>query len=115
MSLRFQIFIGILVIILMLIIVNMVRTKKIDLRYAIGWLCLGAVILLLDIFPQIVFWSAELAGITLASNAVFFVSIIALVVLIYALTVSVSKLSAKSKRMAQEIALLREELERMKK
>jgi len=72
-------------------------------------------VLFLDIFPQIVFWLAKLIGISVASNAVFFVGFIMLIIMIYSLTVSVSNLSAKSKRMAQEIALLREEMEKYKK
>lgn len=115
MSIRLQLFIGIIVLILFLYIVNMVRKKRIDLRYALGWLFLAVLILILDIFPQIVLWIAELVGIEIPSNMVFFVGFLLLVIMAYALTVSLSRLSLKVKRLTQELALLREEMERMKK
>lgn len=115
MSLRLQIFIGIIILILLLFVANMVRNKKIDLRYALSWLCLGILLLILDIFPQIVFWLASLMGVEVPSNMVFFMCTILAIVLIYVLTVSVSRLSNKTKRLTQEVALLREEMERLKK
>ena len=114
MSLRLQIVIGFIVLAMILFIANMVRKKKIDLRYALSWLCLAVIILLLDVFPQIVFGFAELIGISVPSNMVFFVGFIFVVILIYSVTVSVSRLSLKVKRLTQELALLREEMERMK-
>ena len=114
MSLRLQIVIGLIVLAMFLFIANMVRKKKIDLRYALSWLCLAVIILVLDIFPKIVFSFAGLIGISVPSNMVFFVGFIFVVVLIYSLTVSVSHLSVKVKRLTQELALLREEMERMK-
>lgn len=115
MSLRIQIVVGVIVVVALLFISNMVRKKKIDLRYALGWMCLAVIILILDIFPQLVFGMAELMGITVPSNMIFFVGFVLLVVMIYSLTVVVSRLSAKTKRLTQELALLREEMERMKK
>ena len=114
MSLKLQICIAVLVLVMMFLIANMVRKKKIDLRYALGWLCLGAIVLILDAFPSILNNMAKILGVALPSNMVFMVGIIFLVVAIYMLTASVSRLSNKNKRLTQEMALLREELERMK-
>lgn len=114
MSLRLQIVIGIIIVLMFLFIVNMVRKKKIDLRYALSWLCMLLIVLVLDIFPQIVFRFAELIGIDIPSNMVFFVGFLISFVMIYSATVSVSRLSLRVKRLTQELALLREEMERMK-
>lgn len=114
MTFRLQIVIGMIAILALLMIANMVRKEKIDLRYALSWMCLTVIILVLDIFPQIVFVIADLMGISIPSNMVFFVGFILLVVMVYSVTVVVSRLSAKTKRLTQELALLREELERMK-
>lgn len=113
MSLKLQIFIGIIVVIMLGLIVNMVRQKKIDLRYALSWIGLGIIILILDIFPIIVFSFAEFIDISVPSNMVFLVGFMIAIVMIFLLTVSVSRLSTKSKRMVQEIALLREEVEKV--
>ena len=114
MPLRLQIFIAIIILVFLLYIVNKVRKKKIDLRYALSWLFMGFIVLILDIFPGIIVAFSELVGISLASNTVFFLGIVLLIILIFSLAVSVSNLSNKNKRLTQEIALLREEVERIK-
>lgn len=111
-NLRLQIIIGIIIFLLLLFIINMVRNKKVDLRYALSWMFLAVILLLLDVFPQIVYIIAELVGIETPSNMVFFFGFLFVVILVYSLTVSVSRLSIKTKRLTQEIALLRKELER---
>lgn len=112
MNIRLQIVIGVIIIGVLVLIVNMVRKKKIDLRYALSWICLAIVLLLLDIFPGIMEWMAELIGIKTPSNMVFFFGFLLLVIIIYSLTASVSRLSNKTKQLTQELALLREEMER---
>ena len=114
LSLRLQIVVGVIAVLALLFISNMVRKKTIDLRYALSWMCLAVVILILDIFPEIVFGIASLMGINVPSNMIFFVGFLLLIVMIYSLTVMVSRLSAKTKRLTQELALLREEMERIK-
>ncbi|MBE5940971.1 MAG: DUF2304 domain-containing protein [Lachnospiraceae bacterium] len=112
MELRLQIFIGIMVVAMLLAIANMVRKGKIDLRYALGWMGFAVFLLVLDIFPEIVFWFAELIGISIPANMLFLIGVILAIVMIYSLTVSVSNLSMKVKRLTQELALLRAELEK---
>lgn len=114
MNVRLQIVIGVIIVAMIFYIANMVRRKKIDLRYTLSWMCLGVVLLLLDIFPGIMEWLADLIGIKTPSNMVFFFGFILIVILVYSLTTSVSRLSDKSKKLTQEVALLREELERLK-
>lgn len=115
MSLRLQIVIGIVAVFALLFILNMVRKKKIDLKHALSWVFFAVIVLILDIFPQILFGIAELMGVTVPSNMIFLVGFILLIVIIYSLSVVVSKLAAQAKRLTQEIALLREEIERMKR
>ena len=111
MPLKLQISIAVILFIMIFIIANMVRKKKIDLRYALSWIVLVCLIFVLDLFPQIVFFLAALVGIKTPSNMVFFVGFILTVIMIYSLAVSVSHLSMKTKRLTQEMALLRKEME----
>lgn len=115
MTLRLQIIIGCIILLLFLFIMNMVRKKKVDLRYVISWLAILVVILMLDVFPQMLIQLADLFGIATPSNMVFFVGFLLLFILLYTATVTISKLSIKLERMTQEIAMLQNELEKMKK
>ena len=47
MNIRIQIIIGVIVIFALCIIVNMIREKKLELRYALAWLGVGIAILVL--------------------------------------------------------------------
>lgn len=115
MSLKLQLIIGLIIVFMMILIINSIRNKMIDLKYALTWLVLGIILFILDVFPNILFKMASLIGIEIPSNMIFFVGLIFVVVLIYSLTASISRLSNKVKRLTQEIALLREEMERLKK
>ena len=56
MNLRIQIIIAIVIIIALFVIVNMIRKKALELRYALTWLGVGAIVLVLDVFPGIMGW-----------------------------------------------------------
>ena len=72
MNIKIQIIIGIIVILALCIIVNMIRKKRLELRYALSWLCVGIAILVLDCFPQLIAWLSEKIGIASPVNMLFF-------------------------------------------
>lgn len=115
MTLRLQIIIGCIIVFLFLFIMNMVRKKKVDLRYVISWLVILVVILMLDVFPQMLIQLADLFGIATPSNMVFFVGFLLVFILLYTATLTISKLSIKLERISQEVAILQNELEKAKK
>ncbi len=112
MSIRLQILVGVLIVASLLIIANMVRKKKMGLKYALVWFFVGAIVLLFDIFPELLNWVTRLVGIDLPVNMLFFMGFAFSLLIIMTLTVSVSKLSERVKRLTQEMALLEAELKR---
>lgn len=108
MSLKIRLVILAGLLICVFLILNMVRKKRIDLRYALGWLLLCLLLLALDAFPQIIYMVARFLGIASPINMLFFLAFIFVTILIFGLTVSVSRLSAKMKKLAQELALAKE-------
>ena len=105
MNIRIQIIIGVIVIFALCIIVNMIREKKLELRYALAWLGVGIVILVLDCFPQVITWLAIKVGIASPINMLFFLGFCFSLVIIFILTVAVSRSSIRIKQLAQELAL----------
>lgn len=108
MALRFQIIIGVVLVLAMLLILQQVRKNKLNLRFALLWLLLGILMLIIDIFPEIVAFAAKALGMELASNLLFFLGICFTLILVFGLTLKVSKLSDEAKRLTQEVALLKE-------
>ena len=112
MNIRLQIIVGVLLVGSLLIIGNMVRKSKMELKYALAWFLVGGIVLIFDIFPQLLSWLANLMGVGIPVNMLFFMGFVFALLIIFSLSFSVSRLSGKVKRMAQEIALLKEELDK---
>lgn len=116
MNLRIQIIIAIVIIIALFVIVNMIRKKALELRYALTWLGVGAIVLVLDVFPGIMGWLAKIMGITLPSNMLFFLGFCFSLAIIFGLTIAVSRMSIRLKNLTQEMALyMKREEDRIRK
>lgn len=87
-------------------ILQMLRKKRLNLKYTLVWLFAGLCLVLATLFPEAVGGLARLVGIELASNFVFMlVGLFALLILL-SLTSIVSKQNAQIFRLAQNISLM---------
>lgn len=91
-------------------IVNMVRTKKLELKYALTWLLTSFSFVVMAVFPQTIYFVARILHIELPVNALFLCVIFLLLLMVFALTVAVSRQAIRIKKLIQEIGLLREEI-----
>lgn len=105
MNIRIQIIVAVIVIIALLVIINMIRRKRLELRYALAWLMVGVGTLILDCFPDLMNWLARKLGIVSPINMLFFLGFCFSLMIIFVLTVAVSRMSIRIKQLAQEIAL----------
>ena len=113
MSFRLQVIICAAVLAVLALLIRMIWKRKIDLRYALPWLCLCVGMLILDFFPGITSWLAELMGVSLPINMMFFLGFCFCLLIIFMITMSLSRMGRKQKQLAQEMALLRRRLEEM--
>ena len=105
MNIRIQILIVFIVIIAICQIINMIRKKALELRYALVWLIVGGCILILTIFPSLMDWLVKLMGIASAVNMLFFLGFCFSLAIIFTLTVAISRMSVRIKNLTQELAL----------
>lgn len=105
MRLRIQVIIALVIIIALIIVVNMIRKKALELRYALAWLGVGFGVLVLDLFPGLMKWLAVLMGIELPTNMLFFLGFCFALIIIFGLTLAVSRMSIRIKELSQELAL----------
>lgn len=105
MNIRIQIIIMIVIIIALGVIINMIRKKQLELRYALAWLFVGGSILILDCFPSLIDWLAARLGIASPVNMLFFLGFCFSLMIIFVLTIAVSRMSIMIKQLTQEIAL----------
>ena len=105
MSIKLQIIIAVIIMIALYIIVNMIRKKRLELRYALAWLTVGVGVLVLDCFPQLIKWLTKKLGIASPTNMLFFLGFCFSLMIIFILTVAVSRSSIRIKQLTQELAL----------
>ena len=79
-------------------------------RFAALWLVVGSILAFVALFPQIIRSTAVALGFQLPSNLLFFVSILFLLLVAVQLSFEVSRLEARTRRLAEDLALLRSEV-----
>lgn len=105
MSWKIQIIVAVVIILALCMIINMIRKKALELKYALIWLGVGIAVLILDAFPGIMEWLSGLLGIQLPANMLFFFGFCFALVIIFSLTIVVSRMSIRISELAQELAL----------
>jgi hypothetical protein len=93
-------------VILLLVILELIRSRRLQERYALLWLLTGIVILILAAWRGALARLADLVGIAYPPSALFVLaSIFVMVVLLHYSTV-ISKLSDQNRILAQRLAML---------
>ena len=88
----------------------LLRTRRIQEKYAGIWILVAVAVVILGAFPKIVFWLAALVGVGLPANLLFALAIVTLLAVSIQLSSELSSLEEESRTLAEEIALLRLEL-----
>lgn len=87
-------------------IFRLVSKKKLLLKYSLLWMMLALIMLFCALFPKPVFALSKALGVELASNFIFIVAIICLLAICLSLSIVVSKQTAYTKTLVQEIAII---------
>lgn len=96
-------------------VLGMVRARRLSLRDSLVWLLSTVAALAVTAFPRILVWLSGVIGVQVPSNALFGIAIVYLSVNVLSTTVASSSNAALARRLAQECALLRAELDRLKR
>src|SRR4051794_38828155 len=98
--------------VLLLVILELVRRRRLLERYALVWLGSGVVILGLAIWRGALTHLATTLGVVYPPNALFVVAFGFVLVLLLHFSLAVSRLADQSKVLAQRLALLEERVQR---
>lgn len=110
MSLRLQIIIIVCMTLILLYIFNLMRKRKLDFKFAIGWIFVDLCIIVLSVAPIILEKISRLIGVASPVNMLFFFGFCFSVAIIFALSMTVSKLTDRVKKLSQEIAIVRKDM-----
>jgi hypothetical protein len=95
---------------LLFVVLELVRRRRLIERYALLWLGAAVVLLGLAAWRDGLDVVAEALGIAAPTNAMFFVALGAIVLLLLHFSVAVSRLTDQSKVLAQRLAILEEQV-----
>ena len=87
-------------------ILVLLKRDVLSVKYSLLWLLCGCGLLLIAVFPYIIYVIRDIFDMVMPSNVVFMILIGFILLLLLSHSVAVTELSHKSKRQTQAIALL---------
>ena len=91
-------------------IFELLRRRQLSEKYAVLWLVVGVLLLVLTVFPGLLASVSRALGVTVPSNLLFFVGIVFLICVCLHLSWELSRLENESRKLAEDVAILRLEL-----
>lgn len=105
MSIRIKCVIIAVLILGLLKILGLIKKNKLELKYVLSWLFLELGILIITLIPNLLNVISKVLGIYNEINMLFFLGFVFIILVIFSLTMSLSRNSERVRKMAQEIAL----------
>lgn len=93
------------------LVFELIRRGRLKERYALLWLVSGSVLLTLSLSRNLLEYIAGLIGIFYPPSLLFLLAFVFLLLITLHFSAVISGLSEKNKRLAQELALMRQTLE----
>jgi hypothetical protein len=111
MEFRARLFAVVLGVVVLLFVINLVRTKKLKEEFALLWLLTGIVLVLTPLFIDYLDMVAYALGIEYPPALIFVLAIISLLLILFQFSLRISRFSEQIKVLIQEVALLQVRLE----
>jgi hypothetical protein len=106
MTLRVSIFAAIAAAILLVTVFELMRSRRLQERYALLWLLTGLVVLVLAVWRGLLGRAADITGIAYPPSALFVLASFFITLVLLHYSTVISKLSEQNTILAQRLALL---------
>lgn len=115
MTFKLQIIIGVFLLMALTVIIYMIKKRSLDLKYALSWLLALVFVFVLDCFPVLLNKLSAALGVWSPVNMIFFLGFCFSLLIIFTLTVMLSRMAERVRKLSQAVALNEEKLERLGK
>lgn len=115
MTVKLQIVIGLAILVVFAILVNMIRRRSLELKYALSWMMVLCALFVFDCAPKLLIVVSDFLGIYAPVNMIFFLGFCFSLVIIFSLTVALSRLSNSIRTLDQMVALNEKRLQDLEK
>ncbi len=99
--------------VILALIVTMLMRRHLREKYAVMWLLIGAAMLVLALFPDLLGALAGLLGVIVPSNLLFALAVALLIGVTLHLSWELSRAEEEIRRVAEEVAILRADVEKL--
>jgi hypothetical protein len=96
------------------VIMTMLLRRQLREKYAVLWLVIGLLVLVLGVFPGLLSWLAHVVGVQLPSNLLFILTLLLLLGVALHHSWELSKSEEETRRLAEEVAILRADVEELR-
>ena len=115
MSEKFQAFMILGALVLLIIIFVLLKHGKMTVKYSLLWMCLSLVLLVFAIFPYVVYVLRDLMGVEMPVNLVFMLMFCFVLLVLLSLSIAISQLADKCRRLTQANAILEKRVRELEK
>ena len=96
-------------VITLVVLFEMLRRHQLREKYAIFWVVVALAAIVVAIFPRVLFWAAQVTGVEVPTNLLFFVASFVLLVVSVQHSYELGRMEERTRTLAEELALLRME------
>jgi hypothetical protein len=100
---------------LLILVVELIRRGRLKERYSLLWLLAGSVVMLFSLSRGLLEYVSRLFGIFYPPSFLFLIAFFFLLLITLHFSVVISGLSEKNKRLAQEVSMLQQAVEELRK
>jgi len=108
--LRVSIAASIAAILLLVVVFELIRSRRLQERYALLWLLTGVVLLIASLWRGALAWAADLVGIAYPPSALFILAAFFILLVLLHYSTVISRLSEQNTILAQRLAILENRL-----
>ena len=112
---KFQAFMILGALVLLVIIFVLLKHGKMTVKYSLLWMCLSLVLLVFALFPYVVYVLRDLIDVEMPVNLVFMLMFCFVLLVLLSLSIAISQLAEKSKRLTQANAILEKRVRELEK
>ena len=109
MSIRLKVFLFVIWILILIYLTVRLKRRRADIRYILPWILLDGAMMVITAFPGILEFFCSLFGIETPSNMLFFFGLVFLAMIVFSITLRISKQNREIRDLAQRLALYEKE------
>lgn len=105
MSVELRIMLIVGSVLMLVYMIKKVRKSKLQIEYTVFWIIFGVLLIIISLFPQIMYLLAKVIGVQSPVNLVLTFIIFILVLKLFMMTTEISELEVMIKELVEEMAL----------